>query len=133
MELILWRHAEAEPGEPDAQRALTSKGIRHAARMGAYATAALKQMQDRHEIIGDVRCPGLLIGVELVKDRDSKEPATKETIQVYELGMERGVIFGSTKYAGLGNVVKLKPPLCVTQQEMDRALSVLDEVLTEIA
>ena len=104
----------------------------NAAEMGRYATAALKGMQSRHEIIGDVRCPGLLIGVELVKDRETKEPAKKETIEVYERGLDHGVIFGSTKYAGLGNVIKFKPPLCVTRGEMDRALNVFDEVLTEI-
>jgi 4-aminobutyrate aminotransferase-like enzyme len=108
------------------------KLIDNAAEMGRYATAALQGMQSRHEIIGDVRCPGLLIGVELVKDRETKEPAKKETIEVYERGIDHGVIFGSTKYAGLGNVIKFKPPLCVTREEMDRALNVFDEVLTEI-
>jgi 4-aminobutyrate aminotransferase-like enzyme len=113
---------------------LTSDGlIDNAAEMGRYATAALRGMQSRHEIIGDVRCPGLLIGVELVRDRETKEPATTETIEVYERGLAHGVIFGSTRYAGLGNVVKFKPPLCVTREEMDRALGVFDDVLTEIA
>lgn len=106
--------------------------IENAAEIGRYATAALKGMQARHEIIGDVRCPGLLIGVELVTDRATKEPATKETIEVYERGLERGVIFGSTKYAGLGNVIKFKPPLCITREEMDRALTVFDDVLTSL-
>lgn len=107
--------------------------IDNAAEMGRYATAALRGMQSRHEIIGDVRCPGLLIGVELVKDRQTKEPARAETIEVYERGLERGVIYGSTRYAGLGNVIKFKPPLCVSREEMDRALSTFDDILTEIA
>ncbi len=110
----------------------SDKMIENAADMGRYATAALKGMQARHPIIGDVRCPGLLIGVELVKDRETKEPATKETIEVYERGLEKGVIFGSTKYAGLGNVIKFKPPLCITREEMDRALNAFDEILTDI-
>ena len=106
--------------------------IENCAEIGRYATAALKGMQARHEIIGDVRCPGLLIGVELVKDRETKEPATSETIEVYERGLEQGVIFGSTKYAGLGNVIKFKPPLCITREEMDRALNVFDDVLSQL-
>ncbi|HET7902314.1 MAG TPA: aspartate aminotransferase family protein [Candidatus Nanopelagicales bacterium] len=110
----------------------SDKLIENAAEIGRYATAALQGMQARHEIIGDVRCPGLLIGVELVTDRATKEPATKETIEVYERGLERGVIFGSTKYAGLGNVIKFKPPLCITREEMDRALNVFDDVLTSL-
>ena len=106
--------------------------IENCAVMGQYATAALRGMQSRHPIIGDVRCPGLLIGVELVLDRETKEPATKEALEVYRRGMDYGVIFGTTKYAGLGNVVKFKPPLCVTREEMDTALNVFDKVLTDM-
>jgi 4-aminobutyrate aminotransferase-like enzyme len=106
--------------------------IQNAAEMGQYATAALKGLQTQHPLIGDVRCPGLLIGVELVRDRTTKEPATEEALEVYRRSMELGVIFGTTKYAGLGNVVKFKPPLCVTRQEVDTALTVFDRVLTEI-
>ena len=104
----------------------------NAAEMGQYATAALKGMQSQHPLIGDVRGPGLLIGVELVRDRTTKEPAREEALEVYRRSMELGVIFGTTKYAGLGNVVKFKPPLCVTRQEVDTALAVFDRVLTEI-
>ena len=100
--------------------------------MGLYATAALRGMQARHPLIGDVRCPGLLIGVELVRDRETKEPATTEALELYRRAMDYGVIFGTTKYAGLGNVVKFKPPLCVTREEMDQALNVFDKVLSEI-
>ena len=106
--------------------------IENAAEMGRYATAALRGMQSRHPIIGDVRCPGLLIGVELVRDPETKEPATTEALEVYRRGMDYGVIFGTTRYAGLGNVVKFKPPLCVTREEMDQALNVFDKVLSEI-
>lgn len=104
----------------------------NAAEMGQYATAALKGLQTQHPLIGEVRCPGLLIGVELVRDRKTKEPAREEALEVYRRSMELGVIFGTTRYAGLGNVVKFKPPLCVTRQEVDTALAVFDQVLTEI-
>lgn len=106
--------------------------IENAAEMGRYATAALRGMQSRHPLIGDVRCPGLLIGVELVRDQETKEPATTEALEVYRRGMDYGVIFGTTRYAGLGNVVKFKPPLCVTREEVDQALNVFDKVLSEI-
>lgn len=106
--------------------------IDNCAEMGQYATAALRGMQSRHPIIGDVRCPGLLIGVELVRDPVTKEPATTEALEVYRRALDLGVMFGTTKYAGLGNVVKFKPPLCVTREEMDRALTLFDKVLTEI-
>jgi 4-aminobutyrate aminotransferase-like enzyme len=100
--------------------------------MGEYGTKLATELQERHPLIGDVRCPGLFLAIELVKDRNTKEPATVETELVYSLGMEAGVVFGTSRYAGLGNVVKLKPPLTVSREEMELAMDVLDRVLTEI-
>ena len=100
--------------------------------MGEYATKALKELQSRHRLIGDVRGPGLFCAIELVKDRETKEPAREETGRLYTLGMERGVVFGTSRYAGLGNLVKIKPPLTITRDEMDTVMSVLDDVLTEL-
>ena len=89
-------------------------------------------MQPRHRLIGDVRGPGLLIGVELVRDAVTREPATTETLEVYRRAMDLGVIFGTTRYAGLGNVLKIKPPFTITRDQLDRVLNVLDQVLTAI-
>jgi 4-aminobutyrate aminotransferase / (S)-3-amino-2-methylpropionate transaminase / 5-aminovalerate transaminase len=100
--------------------------------MGRYTSAALHAMKSRHRLIGDIRGPGLLIGVELVRDQDSKEPATKETLELYRRALDLGVIFGTTKYAGLGNVVKIKPPFTITRDQMDHVLDVFDQVLTSI-
>ena len=100
--------------------------------MGKYASDALHEMKPRHRLIGDIRGPGLLIGVELVRDQKTKEPATAETLEVYRRAMDLGVIFGTTKYAGLGNVLKVKPPFTITRPQLDRVIEVLDEVLTEI-
>ncbi len=96
---------------------------------GEHATARLLEMQARHPLIGDVRCPGLMVAIELVKDRETKEPARWESTEVYRLGVERGVLFGESRYAGLGNLVKVKPPLDIPREQLDRALDVLDEVL----
>lgn len=100
--------------------------------MGAYATAALREMQPRHRLIGDVRGPGLLIGIELVRDQQTREPAVSETLDVYRRAMDRGVVFGTTRYAGLGNVLKIKPPFTITRDQMNHVLEVLDQVLTEV-
>jgi 4-aminobutyrate aminotransferase-like enzyme len=100
--------------------------------MGHYATTALREMQTRHRLIGDVRGPGLLIGVELVRDQQTREPAPAETLEVYRRALDLGVIFGTTRYAGLGNVVKVKPPFTITRTQMDRVLDVLDQVLTAV-
>ncbi|HET8815041.1 MAG TPA: aspartate aminotransferase family protein [Solirubrobacterales bacterium] len=96
---------------------------------GEQATARLLEMQARHSLIGDVRCPGLMVAIELVADPSSKEPAPKETREVCRLAVERGVIFGESRYAALGNLIKVKPPLDIKAEQLDRALDVLDEAL----
>jgi 4-aminobutyrate aminotransferase-like enzyme len=100
--------------------------------MGTYLTSRLLELQERHPLMGDVRCPGLFTAVELVKDRVTKEPDPKSAERVYDLGLERGVMFGTSRYAGLGNVVKIKPPFTITRDDMDRVIEVFDDVLTEI-
>ena len=99
---------------------------------GAYATQRLTEMAERRKLIGDIRGPGLFVSLELVKDRATKEPATKAASEVYRRGLERGVLFGESRYAGLGNLIKVKPPLDCTHEDMSHALDVLDEVLGSI-
>ena len=106
--------------------------VQACAEMGAYAPDALHAMKPRHPLIGDIRGPGLLIGVELVRDQQTREPATAETLEVYRRAMDLGVIFGTTRYAGLGNILKIKPPFTITRAQMDRVLDVLDQVLTAV-
>lgn len=108
------------------------KLIDAAREMGVYLTRGLLEMQDRHPLMGDVRCPGLFTAVELVKDRETKEPAREETERVYDIGLRHGVMFGTSRYAGLGNVVKIKPPLTINRADMDQVIDVFDRVLTEI-
>lgn len=103
-----------------------------AAEHGAHATKRLLEMQDRHPLLGEVRCPGLMVAIELVRDRYTKEPATEEAHQVFVKAQDRGVLFGESRYAGLGNLIKVKPPLDITREQLDRALDVLDEVLGEV-
>jgi 4-aminobutyrate aminotransferase-like enzyme len=100
--------------------------------MGQYTTQALNELKPRHRLIGDVRGPGLLIGVELVRDQQTREPAAAETLEVYRRAADLGVILGTTRYAGLGNVLKIKPPFTISRAQMDRVLDVLDQVLTAV-
>jgi 4-aminobutyrate aminotransferase-like enzyme len=116
-----------------ALKVLKRDGLMQAcADLGEYATAALKEMQPRHPLMGDVRGPGLLIGIELVRDRQTREPAPAETLEVYRRAADLGVILGTTKYAGLGNVLKIKPPFTITRPQLDRVIEVLDQVLTAV-
>jgi 4-aminobutyrate aminotransferase-like enzyme len=98
--------------------------------MGEYITAHLKKMQERYEIIGDVRGPGLMIGIELVKDRETKEPANVIANRIVEEAIEDGVIFGHSRFKGQGNVVKIKPPLVITREQADKVLEVFEKYIS---
>ncbi len=99
---------------------------------GEHATKRLLEMADRHQLIGDVRCPGLMVGVELVRDSETKEPARAELQEIIELCEERGVLFGEDRYLGLGNFLKVKPPLDIAPEQLDQALDVLDDALAVV-
>ena len=104
----------------------------NARRLGQYGTKRLNEMAGRRMLIGDVRGPGLFVSVELVKDRTTKEPACRATAEVYRRGVRHGVLFGESRYAGLGNLIKIKPPLDCSREDFSHALDVLDEVLGSI-
>ncbi|MEO7712993.1 MAG: aspartate aminotransferase family protein [Gemmatimonadaceae bacterium] len=96
--------------------------------MGGRFKAGLQRMQRSHPLIGDVRGMGLMLGVELVRDRGYKTPAREETLDVLEAAREMGVLLGK---GGLdGNVLRIKPPMCITAADVDYALEVLDRALT---
>lgn len=101
--------------------------VANAARVGAHALARLEEMKARHPLIGDVRELGLLLGVELVRDRATKEPAVEEADAVLYGCLQRGLSFKTT----FGNVLTLTPPLIISVAEMDAALAILDAALDE--
>jgi alanine-glyoxylate transaminase/(R)-3-amino-2-methylpropionate-pyruvate transaminase len=99
--------------------------------VGGRFKQGLKELQTRHRLIGDVRGMGLMLGAELVRDRGTKEPAKEETLQILEIAREHGVLLGK---GGLdGNVLRIKPPMCLTAQDVDFALEVLDIALSRVA
>jgi 4-aminobutyrate aminotransferase len=99
--------------------------VERAAALGAHALERLQDMMDRHAIIGDVRGRGLLIGVELVADRESRAPAHEAAEEVFYRCLERGLSFKIS----MGNVLTLSPPLIIERGDLDRALDILDESL----
>ncbi len=101
-----------------------------AARMGERTLARLRELAERHDLIGDVRGLGLMIGVELVTDRRTKEPAAKEAAAVRRLCREAGVLVGVGGQAG--NVVRFQPPLTITEAELNRAVETVDRALAEV-
>ena len=96
-------------------------------RLGAYALGRLAALQAVHPLIGDVRGLGLLLGLDLVTDRASRAPAVEEANAVMYAALARGLNFKVT----MGSLITLAPPLVVTQEDLDRALAILDESLSE--
>jgi 4-aminobutyrate aminotransferase len=85
-------------------------------------------MKGRHPLIGDVRGLGLFLGVELVKDRKTRERASDEAEAVMYAALSRGLSFKTS----MGNILTLTPPLIITREEMDRALAILEECISEV-
>ncbi len=103
------------------------KLVERAKAMGEYFTSRLKDLQNKYEIIGDIRGPGLMIGIELVKDRKTKEKASDACHSIVKDSIEDGVIFGESKFKGIGNVLKIKPPFVISEAQADRVLEVLEK------
>jgi 4-aminobutyrate aminotransferase-like enzyme len=99
--------------------------------VGAHLRAGLADLAARHDGIGDVRGSGLLIGVELVRDREHREPATDLAADVVEALRDRGVLVGRAGPAD--NVLKIRPPLVFRCEHADLLVERLDEVLVELA
>jgi 4-aminobutyrate aminotransferase-like enzyme/Ser/Thr protein kinase RdoA (MazF antagonist) len=100
---------------------------RRAIEVGDHLRARLRELAERHEIVGDVRGAGLLTGVELVRDRASREPADGATTAIADAMRDRGILVGTT--GPDGNVLKIRPPLVFAHEHADRLVSTLDEVL----
>jgi 2,2-dialkylglycine decarboxylase (pyruvate) len=99
--------------------------------MGDHLRSALLELQARHEPIGDVRGRGLMLGVELVKDREGRAPDEELGARVTRRCLELGLNMNIVKFKGLGNVFRLAPPLTVTTDEIDQGVSIIDQALTE--
>ena len=102
--------------------------VANAADVGAHMMAGLAALKDKHAIIGDVRGKGLMIGVELVRDRVTKERATTERDRVVDEAFARGLLI-----LGAGrNAVRFSPPLVLSKAQADTAVRIFDESLTAI-
>jgi alanine-glyoxylate transaminase / (R)-3-amino-2-methylpropionate-pyruvate transaminase len=98
--------------------------------VGARLKSALEKLEGEHKLIGDVRGMGLMLGVELVKDRATKEPAKAETLQILEEAREMGVLIGK---GGIdGSVIRIKPPMCITADDADFTVDVLHRALVSV-
>ena len=102
--------------------------VAHARDLGRTTLEQLRAMKDRHPLIGDVRGLGLFLGIELVRDRRTRERAIEETEAVMYAALSRGLSFKTT----MGNILTLTPALTITPEEMTRALSIIETCIDEV-
>jgi len=138
-ELMDWEggsHANTTGGNPVACAAgvqviniiRDERLLENATRQGAYLMKRLKEMQQKYPIIGDLRGKGLMVGAELVKDQETKEPAAQEATEVINKCFKRGLaIITSGK-----STIRFAPPLIITRETMDSALEVLEGAIKEV-
>ncbi len=103
--------------------------VENAATLGAYALERLHNMQDKYPLIGDVRGIGFLMGLDLVANRDSREPASEAADRILYRCLNDGLSFKTT----MGNVLTLTPSLVTTKTDMDKALDILENAIREEA
>ncbi len=137
-DLMTWppgAHASTFGGNPVSCAAalvtiklLKDRLIANAADVGAHLMAGLKALMDKHPLIGDVRGRGLMVGVELVRNRETKERAPDERNAVVTAAFRRGLlILGAGK-----NSIRFSPPLVLTRDQADTAIGLFDQALTEV-
>jgi 4-aminobutyrate aminotransferase-like enzyme len=102
----------------------------HARETGTDLRAGLRALMDRHQLLGDVRGTGLILAIELVRDRATLEPAPRHAAYVVERMRERGILLSTE--GPLHTVIKMKPPLAFTGTNAKRLVHELDETLLEI-
>jgi 4-aminobutyrate aminotransferase-like enzyme len=111
---------------------LEEKLPQRAKKLGVQIEKRLKQMQEKHRLIGEVRGTGLFWGVELVKDRKTKEKAAKEAVEVCVQARDKGLSIILSGKAGIGNVLNIKPPMTIGEDLLEKGLDILDGVLGEV-
>jgi 4-aminobutyrate aminotransferase len=137
-EIVSWppgTHASTFGGNPVSCAAslatlklLRESLVKNAEVVGAHMIAGVRSLMDKHSIIGDVRGRGLMIGVELVRDRQTKERATTERDRIVHECFERGLLV-----LGAGqNAVRLSPPLVLTTAQADTAIEILDQAISSV-
>ncbi|MBI2838955.1 MAG: aspartate aminotransferase family protein [Acidobacteria bacterium] len=104
--------------------------VENAANRGEELLARFRSLHEKYPLIGDVRGRGLMIGLELVRDRVTKEPATDSAKAIREEMRERGVLIGVG--GPNGNVLRFQPPLSITAEECDQAVTALEQVVLSL-
>lgn len=105
--------------------------LENARKVGGYFLEKLQELQAKHELIGCVQGKGMILSVEFVKDRKTKEPASEQNMQIIKESLKRGLLL--TISGHFGNRLNLVPPLITTKEQVDMAIEILDEVIGLVA
>ena len=106
-----------------------AKYLEKAAKLGVHLKKKMEELKETHKIVGEVRGQGMMLGVELVRDQVTKEPAVQETLMIMEVCRENGLLIGK---GGLdNNVIRLQPPLELTEEQIDQACTILDDAFSK--
>jgi 2,2-dialkylglycine decarboxylase (pyruvate) len=106
---------------------------RRAFELGAHLQKGLLALGDRHPVVGDVRGRGLLVGLELVLDRDTKETSDDLGAAVTRRCLELGLHMNVVQLPGMGAVFRIAPPLTSSEAELDLGLEILDQAIAEVS
>ena len=104
-----------------------------ATELGAHLRRGLDSIGARHDVVGDIRGRGLLVGLELVLDRDTKEISSDLSAQVTERCLELGLHMNIVQVPGMGGTFRIAPPLTATTDELDLGLAILDQAIGEVS
>jgi len=102
--------------------------LEHALSLGEFFMRRMKQMREDHEIIGDVRGLGCLLGIELVKDRATKEPFEEAGRLVYQRAFEKGLA-----WVPAGHILRMSPPIVMQEEVAARGMDIIEESIAEVA
>jgi 4-aminobutyrate aminotransferase/(S)-3-amino-2-methylpropionate transaminase len=100
-------------------------------KLGREVRLAFDQLKEKYDIIGEVRGLGPMLALELVKDRETKEPASDEAKKLVQLAFERGLILLSC--GNFGNVIRTLMPLSIEKGQLEKGLAILDEGLSRLS
>jgi len=104
--------------------------LKKAIKLGDNFKRHLQALKANHKIVGDIRGQGMMLGIELVCDQDSKEPATQEMLEVMEICRQNGILIGK---GGIdGNVIRIQPPLELTKEQVEKSCQILDYAFTKV-
>ena len=107
--------------------------VEQARQRGEYLLSRLRNLQERHEQIGDVRGKGLFVGIDLVEDRETKKPADALGIAVGDECLRRGLSMNIVRSTGgMLNCFRMAPPLSIPESEIDTAITIIDEAITAV-